>query len=45
MGAAVGHDVVELVRIRIGRLDLGDLTPGEWRELGPEEILRLLRVS
>ena len=45
MGAAAGHEVVELVRTRIGRLDLGDLTPGEWRELGPEEILRLLRVS
>jgi 23S rRNA pseudouridine2605 synthase len=45
MGAALGHEVVELVRVRIGRLDLGDLAPGEWRELGPEEVQRLLRVS
>jgi pseudouridine synthase len=41
MGAAVGHEVLELVRVRIGRLSLGDLAPGEWRELGPDEILRL----
>jgi pseudouridine synthase len=42
MGAAVGHEVLELVRVRIGRLDLGDLAPGEWRELGPEDVRRLL---
>ena len=41
MGAAVGHEVVELVRVRIGRLDLGELAPGEWRELGPEDVRRL----
>jgi len=38
MGAAVGHEVVELVRVRIGGFDLGDLGPGEWREVGPEEV-------
>jgi len=42
MCAAVGHDVLELVRLRIGRLSLGDLAPGEWRELGPEDVRRLL---
>jgi pseudouridine synthase len=42
MGAAVGHEVRDLVRVRIGRLGLGGLAPGEWRELGPEEIRRLL---
>lgn len=42
MCAAVGHDVLELVRVRIGRLDLGDLAPGEWRELGPEDVKALL---
>jgi len=41
MGAAVGHEVRELVRVRIGRLGLGGLAPGEWRELGPEEIRSL----
>jgi pseudouridine synthase len=41
MGAAVGHDVLDLVRVRIGRLGLGDLAPGESRELDAEEV-RLL---
>jgi 23S rRNA pseudouridine2605 synthase len=41
MGAAVGHEVLELVRVRIGRLGLGDLAPGEWRELGPEDVKAL----
>ena len=41
MGAAVGHEVLELVRVRIGRLALGDLAPGEWRELGPAEVKSL----
>jgi 23S rRNA pseudouridine2605 synthase len=45
MGAAVGHEVLELVRVRVGRLPLGDLAPGEWRELGPEEVQSLLHVS
>jgi 23S rRNA pseudouridine2605 synthase len=42
MGAAVGHDVLELVRVRIGQLDLGDLAPGDWRELGADQVNRLL---
>jgi 23S rRNA pseudouridine2605 synthase len=42
MGAAVGHDVLDLVRVRIGRLDLDGLAPGEWRELGPDEVRALL---
>jgi 23S rRNA pseudouridine2605 synthase len=42
MGAAVGHEVLELLRVRIGRLDLGDLGSGEWRELGPDEIQSLI---
>ena len=41
MGAAIGHEVLDLVRVRIGGLGLGGLAPGEWRELGPEEIRRL----
>jgi 23S rRNA pseudouridine2605 synthase len=42
MCAQVGHDVQALTRVRIGRLDLGDLTPGEWRRLTPADIARLL---
>jgi 23S rRNA pseudouridine2457 synthase len=38
MCAAVGHDVLALVRVRIGRLGLGTLAPGEWRPLGLEEV-------
>jgi 23S rRNA pseudouridine2605 synthase len=45
MGAAVGHEVVELVRVRIGRLGLGDLAPGEWRELGPKEVESLASTA
>jgi len=41
MCAAVGHEVRELVRVRIGDLDLGDLAPGRWRRLGPEDVALL----
>lgn len=42
MCARVGHDVIDLVRVAIGGLELGDLAPGEWRPLGPEEERSLL---
>ncbi len=45
MCAAVGHDVLELVRVGIGGLALGDLPSGRWRRLGPEEVARLLGRS
>jgi 23S rRNA pseudouridine2605 synthase len=40
MCATIGHDVLELARVRIGGLDLAGLglASGEWRELRPEEI-------
>lgn len=41
MCGMVGHDVIELVRVRIGRLELGDLAPGEWRELSLAEVALL----
>jgi 23S rRNA pseudouridine2605 synthase len=41
MCATVGHDVVELVRVAIGALELDDLAAGEWRRLAPEEVARL----
>ena len=43
MCAAIGHDVLDLVRVRIGGLGLGDLSPGCWRALEPHEILLLAR--
>jgi 23S rRNA pseudouridine2605 synthase len=41
MCAAVGHDVQELVRVRVGGLALGELAPGEWRRATPDEVRRL----
>ncbi len=43
MCAVVGHDVLELVRVGIGRLQLDalGLASGEWRELTQAEIVRL----
>jgi 23S rRNA pseudouridine2457 synthase len=38
MTAAVGHPTLRLVRISIGPLELGDLKPGQWRDLAPEEL-------
>jgi 23S rRNA pseudouridine2457 synthase len=38
MTAAVGHPTLRLVRIAIGTVCLGDLKPGEWRELQQDEI-------
>lgn len=33
----IGHPVRRLIRVRVGPIELGDLKPGEWRELTPEE--------
>ena len=41
MCRAVGHDVEELVRVRIGRLSLGELPRGAWRVLAPGEVAKL----
>jgi 23S rRNA pseudouridine2605 synthase len=43
MCAALGHEVIDLVRVRVGALELGDLAPREWRPLTPAEIGRLLQ--
>jgi 23S rRNA pseudouridine2457 synthase len=37
MTAAIGHPTLRLVRVRIGKFLLGDLPPGKWRILQPEE--------
>ena len=37
MTSAVGHPTLRLIRIRIGKFDLGDLPAGHWRALTPAE--------
>ena len=37
MTAAVGHPTLRLVRVAIGPVTLGDLAPGQWRELSTSE--------
>ena len=38
MTAAVGHPTLRLVRSAIGKLKLGDLEPGRWREVRKDEL-------
>lgn len=44
MGRLTGLHVQRIQRIRIGTLELGDLKPGQWRHLRPEEV-RALRIT
>lgn len=44
MCAAVGHPVRRLVRTRIGPIRVGNLGPGEWRELTQSEVRALERA-
>lgn len=41
MVEAAGLDVVRLVRVRVGSLELGDLPPGRWRRLSAAEVAAL----
>jgi len=41
MTAVIGHPTLRLVRVAIGQMTLGNLQPGEWRELKDEEVQRL----
>ena len=43
MTAAVGHPTLRLIRTAIGPILLGDLPPGKWRDLGPDEIAQIAR--
>jgi len=38
MTAAVGHPTLRLVRVGVGGLMLGDLRPGEWREISGDAL-------
>ncbi len=42
MLAAIGHKVLELKRVAIGPLKLGDLPVGKWRYLTEEEVKQLM---
>lgn len=41
MTAAVGHPTLRLVRVAVGPVTLGDLQPGQWRELKGAEMAGL----
>ena len=41
MTAAVGYPTLRLVRIEVAGVKLGELQPGEWRELASQEVPRL----
>ncbi len=41
MTAAVGHPTLRLVRVAVGPVTLGDLQPGQWRELKGSELAGL----
>jgi 23S rRNA pseudouridine2605 synthase len=41
MCATVGHSVRRLTRVRMGPITLGELRPGQWRDLTPRELDKL----
>jgi pseudouridine synthase len=45
MCQGIGHDVKDLVRVKVGGLGLGRLPPGEWLRLSRDGIARLLHGS
>lgn len=42
MTAAVGHPTLRLIRVAIGPIQLGNLQPGQWRDLTATELKQLL---
>lgn len=45
MFKAIGHDVLELKRTRLGGLDLGDLKEGDYRYLTGQEVVKLKKQA
>jgi 23S rRNA pseudouridine2605 synthase len=37
---ALGHQVTKLMRVAFGKIELGSLQPGEWREVPREEVTK-----
>ena len=44
MAESSGLQVRRLIRVRLASLTLGDLLPGEWRELDQEEVFELVNL-
>lgn len=45
MTAAVGYPCLRLIRVAIGPIGMGELKPGEWRELSKDEIEKLKKMK
>jgi 23S rRNA pseudouridine2457 synthase len=45
MTAAAGYPTLRLVRVEVAGVKLGELKPGEWRELNPAEIEALPKTK
>ncbi len=45
MTAAVGHPTLRLVRVAVGPIVLGELQPGEWRDLMSSEIEQIYSAA
>ncbi|MDQ6734076.1 MAG: pseudouridine synthase [Nitrospirota bacterium] len=45
MTAAVGHPTLRLIRMAIEAIVLGDLQPGQWRELAKSEVAQISRSA
>ncbi len=45
MGRLTGLPVVRIIRVRMASLSLGNLKPGQWRELSESEVKALKRLS
>jgi 23S rRNA pseudouridine2605 synthase len=45
VGSRIGLPVRRIIRVRIGSLFLGDLKPGEWRNLTKDEVKGLKTLS
>jgi hypothetical protein len=44
VASLLGHQVISLTRTHLGRLQLGSIRPGEWRELNADD-LKLLKMT
>ncbi len=45
MTAAVGYPTLRIYRMALGPVSLGDLPPGQWRELGTDEVAALKTLA